>query len=375
MAMSVRDDRLPSRDGIPKHAQISSRVRQLVGRRVFPVGEAIPGEQELAGRFGCSRGTVRRALDTLVKEGLLRPKRGSGYLVLGRVASGREPLLGLIQPNILNAEMLRLSQRITLEAGRLGYRIVLCIVDQQPTVEREFIDDLHRLKAYGVIKFPTTPDAEPELRAHIHALGLSYVVLNDFWTDCRSDNHVAFDESAALEQAVAHLAGLGHQRIGWLDGSDGPRERALAFLRRELVQHGLDLADDDILLCPPYDTVPVELLWPGGDSGPTAVITPYDGMAVRLIEALGRVGLSVPGDVSVVNLNGHPFYGAGGVELASAIPPDDDIVAQALAILTDGRDGQAAHHCLFRPGFSEGGTTAPPRRQDRSQATNRSLPC
>ena len=346
----------------PKHVLIGAHVRRLIRKNRLEVGDVVPTEKKLADDFECSRGTVRRALDTLVNEGLIRRKQGAGHFVARRFDARREPLLGLILPNILNAEILRLAQLFTLGASRKGYRILLGVIEEQPAVEREFINDLHRLKVSGVIKFPTTqPEKETILRAQLRALGLPYVILNDFWTDSRHDHHVGFDEATALEDVVNHLVELGHTRIGWVDGSDGPRERALAILREALAKYALTLPDSRVLLCPPYETPPVEKLWREPDAAPTALVTPYDGIAVRLIETLARIGLKVPEDVSIANLNGPAFYMTSGLELTTTIPPNKEIAAKALEILTENAHDQAVCQYLFRPRFRAGRTAVPPR--------------
>jgi GntR family transcriptional regulator len=49
------------------------------------VDDALPPERDLAGEFGVSRITVRKAIDGLVSEGLLVRRHGSGTFVRGRV--------------------------------------------------------------------------------------------------------------------------------------------------------------------------------------------------------------------------------------------------------------------------------------------------
>ena len=342
--------------------QVATGLRRLIRKRELGIGDAIPTEKDLCARFHCSRGTVRRALDTLVNEGLVRRRQGSGHFVARQVLRAREALFGLIVPNILNAEILRLSQLFTLEASRKGYRVVLCVTSLEPTLDREFARELHRLRVAGVIKFPTLPEIrghESEIRACLRGFGLPYVIINDFWNATHSYHHVAFDEAAAIDMAVDHLAGLGHVRIGWLDGSDGPRRRGLAHLRRAVSRRGMELSDQHVLRCPPYERPPIERLWGRGAGAPTAIITPYDGMAVRLIETLPQIGLQAPADVSVVNLNGEPFYGTTGLELTAATPPNEQIVAKALEILTDSAREQAMCQYLFRPSFHVGATSGP----------------
>ena len=66
----------------------------------YSVGQPLPGEQELASQFHVSVGTMRRALNSLTKRGLISRQRGRGTIViravtnsLGHVASrvGSDP--------------------------------------------------------------------------------------------------------------------------------------------------------------------------------------------------------------------------------------------------------------------------------------------
>lgn len=58
------------------------RLRELV--RDHEPGARIPGERDLAASWGVARMTLRRAVDTLVTEGLLERRHGSGTYVLPR---------------------------------------------------------------------------------------------------------------------------------------------------------------------------------------------------------------------------------------------------------------------------------------------------
>ena len=51
---------------VPKHRQVRDRIVELASP-----GQAIPSERELMTRLGVSRGTIRKAIDGLVSDGLL----------------------------------------------------------------------------------------------------------------------------------------------------------------------------------------------------------------------------------------------------------------------------------------------------------------
>jgi GntR family transcriptional regulator len=52
-----------------------------IARQEWPAGEAIPGQEELAKSYGIAVGTVRKAVDLLVAEGLLERIQGRGTFV------------------------------------------------------------------------------------------------------------------------------------------------------------------------------------------------------------------------------------------------------------------------------------------------------
>lgn len=65
-----------------KYESISLEVRQRIINREYPIDQPIPDEISLAKEFGCSRMTMKRALDLLVVEGLLYRKRGHGTFIV-----------------------------------------------------------------------------------------------------------------------------------------------------------------------------------------------------------------------------------------------------------------------------------------------------
>ncbi len=71
------------RRGLPIaiHAQISGSIRRKIAAAEWPPHYRLPSEPDLAAELGVSRGTLRRALTTLIQEGLLRQVRGKGTFV------------------------------------------------------------------------------------------------------------------------------------------------------------------------------------------------------------------------------------------------------------------------------------------------------
>ena len=67
------------------HTQISDRIRLKIASGEWPPHYRLKSEPELAHELGVSRGTLRRALSTLIEEGLLRQVRGRGTFVTSTI--------------------------------------------------------------------------------------------------------------------------------------------------------------------------------------------------------------------------------------------------------------------------------------------------
>jgi GntR family transcriptional regulator len=64
----------------PKHAQLTDVLADLATRELGP-DAAIPSERELMSRYDVSRSTVRRAIESLIADGLLHRIAGKGTFV------------------------------------------------------------------------------------------------------------------------------------------------------------------------------------------------------------------------------------------------------------------------------------------------------
>lgn len=68
----------------PLYQQLRRALRDAIEDNRLAAEEALPPERELAEQFGISRITVRKALDSLVGEGMLTRRQGAGTFVAAR---------------------------------------------------------------------------------------------------------------------------------------------------------------------------------------------------------------------------------------------------------------------------------------------------
>src|ERR1700726_2803779 len=134
--------------GVTLWRRIAHDLEQAIALGTHAAGGRLPGEVEIAARFGVNRHTVRRALAELTARGLVRAERGSGtYVERSRLAypigartrfseivgsAGRDPGGRLIGHGSESAAP-DIARQLGLEVGDAGVRLeILRSADRVP---------------------------------------------------------------------------------------------------------------------------------------------------------------------------------------------------------------------------------------------------
>lgn len=136
--------------GSPVYIQIHNQLRANIENGKWHVGQKIPAERELASEFGVSRMTLRQAIQTLVDEGVLERRVGSGTFVanrkvqekmsgvtsftelmhaIGKVPSSKTISYHFAIPSESEAETLKLDpgeRVLRMERVRYGSQVPIC---------------------------------------------------------------------------------------------------------------------------------------------------------------------------------------------------------------------------------------------------------
>ena len=143
--------------------------------------------------------------------------------------------------------------------------------------------------------------------------------------------------------AVQHLLELGHRRIAMLRGYECLVDDARYHgYSAALTEAGIDV-DPGLVDRADFRVAPAvaaaEKILRRRDR-PTAVFAANDHEAVGVIEAARRLGLSVPGDLSVVGFDDNVLAAASSPPLTSVRQPFAQMGAVAYRILTDQMEGR-----------------------------------
>jgi GntR family transcriptional regulator, hexuronate regulon transcriptional repressor len=95
---------------------IADQIARLIDDGIFPPGAKLPGERELAERFGVSRVTVREAAVALQAAGRVDIRAGSGVYVLDQPAKAAEELPAVSAFELTEARLLFESEAAALAA-------------------------------------------------------------------------------------------------------------------------------------------------------------------------------------------------------------------------------------------------------------------
>lgn len=192
---------------------------------------------------------------------------------------------------------------LTLELQQNGYYPLIRFSDNYKEIDA----DLRGWNVAGVI-------FSGAYNRHLHTLK-SLTDIPTVFTDCYvripGANHVGMDDDAGGQIAGEYLIHMGHRHVGFLgnnvDESDVDRHRLDGF-RTGLAEGGIELREEFILhrreeLFPP-DSLRQLMARP---DHPTAFFCTSDQAAVQLMQALSRLGLRVPDDVSVIGFDDLPL--------------------------------------------------------------------
>jgi len=224
------------------------------------------------------------------------------------LVSGRSRLLGIIVENITNPFFPELIQSFEEIAVANGYEILVSSSNSDPKILTTCVRRMLERKVEGVAVL-TFGEEEPVLdQLANHDVPM---VLAEFRLADPKSSTIVLDYTTGMDEAVKHLSGLGHRRIGFLAGphtihSAVTRENEF---RNAMKRAGLRIEAEWVIEC--------DHTLRGGVSGlerlrglkrqPTAVICSNDMTAIGVLRAAYMEGLRVPQDLSVVGLDDIAF--------------------------------------------------------------------
>lgn len=309
----------------PKYRAIAEDLRQAIVDKVIPVGKMLPSHSELVDKYGASVCTIRQAINYMAMQGWVRAEQGKGVIVLDSKDRVSDPLrtstvgFAVFGPCV--------SDDATQPNGRLtgnhfASHPVNTMVLHGAT---EFLQDNGKEVLYGL--FPPGCDGVDRFDRFLDRVS-SVLVFGDYQQDvldtlrhrgvravllgetpaeginCDDFFNVYVDHVNAGYLAGQALAIHNHKHVAFVGQLRGrPHETVKEGFDKACQQYQLDCRFDLSFQNADEWQLADQL---AADPECTGIVAFGDGPANRLERALGRLGLEVPQDKSIVAIGGIP---------------------------------------------------------------------
>ncbi len=297
-----------------KYRKIFEHLQKELREGRYSDGSALPSEESLVRRFNVSRITAVRAMDELVRHGLVYRKRGAGTFATktARQESGR---LGLIMPSLAFGEVFPpICQSLMRYAQNDGYSLVLGDISAATPAKRaeeaeKVAHSFVKQRVAGVVLQPLAFLKAPE-RVTKDILFLFEkaeipVVLIDRNVNIREDlirhDFVGIDNFSAGRALGEHVKAQGAKSVRFL-----MRPNCATVIRDRLdgVASALGVGGqkDFTIVAEPDDVDSLSKVFKK-KRHPDAVICESDYVAAVLRNTLDKLSLSVPDDVMLAGFD------------------------------------------------------------------------
>ncbi len=344
---------------LPRHAKTLLKLESLVAQS--RPGDRLATERELCLKFDVSRETIRKAMRTLLDQGILESRQGSGTFVRKKIPSilnsektisKRTKLIGVSVPTVTWPGIAKVVSGMERTARELGYRIVLTHDEGDP--ERQLVQ-MRSLLEEGVEGLLVFLDRDNVTRPEYRKFFLEVqnqkekIVLIDRALPGVDIPGVMADNAGGMYLITRHLIASGRKKIALL--SWGPQAglaevSRLAGFHEAMRESGLDLkpvCHAEIGYSHPQEVSAQHAVeeWLRQSRGKlpfNAVISFVDNMAMGAFLALKEAGFQVPRDVALTGFGylSPEVYRALGLNLTTVEQPFEEMGSVAARRLISG---------------------------------------
>lgn len=221
------------------------------------------------------------------------------------LAMARSHSIGAIVPTFDHALFGRELSDMAEELAKAGHALMISSGNYEPEQEKDLVRMMVGRGVDGLLLVGL--DREAETYGFLQRRGVPYVTT---WTIDRASPHpqIGADKFAAAREMAEHLLDLGHRSFAVIEfplaGNDRARAR-LAGFRAALEARGVTLTTENLFEEPPTYEAGARILreLAARDAPPTALLCSTDVFAIGAMLEAARIGLSVPGEMSIAGFD------------------------------------------------------------------------
>lgn len=259
------DYKVNANDPLPRYYQVYVSLEERIHSGEFSPSEALPSERQLSQDYGVSRITIVKALDFLVRDGLIDRQHGRGNFVLSHMdpaACRLDCKIAFCVPTPSESYIFSTLMGATRVAMRQGIQLQVVEVGSGEE-EAQYVRNVIASGVNGLILFSRSTHLNTALYRELRERDFPFVMIDRFSPEVPTD-YVIYDDEDATYQLTDILIRNGHRRIAILlstelqmtsvrDRIQGYREaleaRGLVYDERRVCQtiyEAFDISPDDL---------------------------------------------------------------------------------------------------------------------------------
>jgi Transcriptional regulators len=246
--------------------------------------------------------------------------------------SGRSRTVALVIPSLNNPFFAKIACNINQEIRKFGYITIIIDSDENPEIEKTELRQLVSRNIEGLIIVPCGDNGRHLQK--LHEQGLPVVCIDRYFEDL-DISYVSTDNYYGAFAATNLLIENGHKSIACLQGvqqSIPNRLRVKGYIdaMNKAGLYETDIAGDDFTVQNGY--LETKLLLQKKNR-PTAIFSLSNTIAMGCMKAFKEENINVPGDISLITFDDHPYLDYLSTPLSCIAQPVADISKIAVKFL------------------------------------------
>jgi GntR family transcriptional regulator of arabinose operon len=342
---------------IPLYSRIRDYILEQIRRDKWRANDQLPTEAVLAGQFGVSRFTIKKALAELVEEGLVYRVQGKGTFIATTIAGqsgipdaeehGEESSLRpvvFIAPSIQSSLSSRIMFGAEEQLTERGYQIMYRSSLNDRERERRILRESVQMGVKGILIFPVDGESYSEELLRLSLNQFPVVVIDRYLRGVET-NCVCSDHAGGASDAVSYLIEQGHTKIAYVavhGRTTTSLEDRLSGYERALASHHIPidhqrclfelLADRQLDGAVP-ETKALVRAFLERNPETTAVFAATVASGLAVLGAAEEMGIRVPEQLSVLFFDDYEYSSFSRIPPSCVVQQEQEIGAEAARLL------------------------------------------
>jgi DNA-binding LacI/PurR family transcriptional regulator len=287
------------------YCRTAEKIKEMILTEGIAVGSYLPSERKLTMQMGVAFLTVRKALELLCNEGIIKKLPSRGNMVVRLPQKIRKTRIGLTIWAEAGINHPATQHLLSLSGKHLPssqYELVIIFIDSTMLENNDWDVLLKPDKLDGMLV--TVQEIPPAIIGKLQKLDMPIVFYNfpgvtpGGWSDSFS----------VIDNIISYFVSLGHRDIAYITGNvlSASVRQTIEFFEKSCRNHKLPFFGDNIIRGEfsresGYENM-LKLLQSGRNWD--AVLLGDDYMALGALKAVKLTGLECPGDISLACFEG-----------------------------------------------------------------------